>query len=390
MNEHDDLNEEERSIPFKLIFSLAALVIIVAGMKAGASLLVPVLLALFITVVCTSPVHLLQKLGIGGRLSILITLGLIILFFTLVGLLLVNSFSTFNQQLPQISERLNDLYLDLLIFIAGLGVAIEPDQLTQWWDPSRGAELFQDVLSGVGTFIVQSMVVSFLAIFMLFETLNFRRTVWKALDDPAPSLRRFQEFSLTLRRYLAVKAAISLITGVLVWISCLLLGVGFPLVWATLAFALNFIPNIGSVLAAIPAVLFLLISPDGGFVEALILAGAYLLINVVLGNIVEPQLMGRALGLSTFVAFLSLVVWGWIFGVVGLLLSVLLTMTLKIALDSHPSTQWIARMLGPVEPAQEKNRRKTLMKKFYERMRLAEHWKRFYPGGRRPGDGPGR
>ena len=114
-----------------------------------------------------------------------------------------------------------------------------------------------------------------------------------------------------------------------------------------MAFALNFIPNIGSALAAIPPVLLLLVSQDGGVLQALLLASAYLVINFILGNLIEPRVMGQALGLSTFVAFLSLVVWGWIFGAAGMLLSVVLTMTLKIALDSHPQTRWIAHLLGP-------------------------------------------
>jgi predicted PurR-regulated permease PerM len=114
-----------------------------------------------------------------------------------------------------------------------------------------------------------------------------------------------------------------------------------------LAFALNFIPNIGSAIAAVPPVLLLLVSQNGGVGDAFLLALAYLGVNFVLGNLLEPRLMGRALGLSTLVAFLSLVVWGWIFGVAGLLLSVLLTMTLKIALDSHPQTRWMAHLLGP-------------------------------------------
>ncbi len=133
----------------------------------------------------------------------------------------------------------------------------------------------------------------------------------------------------------------------LVWFSCLMVGVDFPLLWGVLAFGLNFIPNIGSALAAIPPVLLLLVAQDGGVLQALLLASAYLVINFVLGNLIEPRVMGQALGLSTFVAFLSLVVWGWIFGAAGMLLSVVLTMTLKIALDSHPQTRWIAHFLGP-------------------------------------------
>ena len=145
---------------------------------------------------------------------------------------------------------------------------------------------------------------------------------------------------------------VSLVTGALVWVACLLVGVDFPLLWAVLAFALNYIPNIGSAIAAVPPVMLLLVSPQGGLIDALLLASAYLGINFLIGNIVEPRMMGKALGLSSFVAFLSLVVWGWVFGTVGMLLSVVLTMTLKIALDSHPQTRWISHLLGPGdEPA---------------------------------------
>ena len=85
--------------------------------------------------------------------------------------------------------------------------------------------------------------------------------------------------------------------------------------------------------------------------------GTYLTINFILGNIVEPRVMGRTMGLSTLVAFLSLVVWGWVLGPVGMLLSVPLTMTLKIALDSHPETRWIAKMLSPSERRRRRQRK---------------------------------
>ncbi|BBI52004.1 hypothetical protein HORIV_44250 [Vreelandella olivaria] len=204
-----------------------------------------------------------------------------------------------------------------------------------------------ELLSQLGNLFMQGIIVGLLVIFMLFETLNVRDKVSRALENPAPSLKRFSEFSLTLKRYLAVKTMISLATGVLVWLSCVVVGVDFPLLWGVLAFALNFIPNIGSAIAAIPPVLLLLVSQDGGAFQALLLASAYLVINFVLGNLIEPRVMGQALGLSTFVAFFIASGMGWIFGAAGMLLSVVLTMTLKIALDSHPQTRWIARLLGP-------------------------------------------
>ena len=340
-------------LPLNLMLGLAALVVIVAGMKAGASLLVPMLLAIFIAVVCTAPIQWLNRLGLGLRAAVWLTLVVIGVLFSLVGLLLVNSFGTFTEALPGIEEKLQDYYIGLLDGLASLGLAIDPDRLAGLLDVEELGGWIPTLLGEIGNLLVQSTIVGLLVLFMLFEILHFRDKLSRALANPAPSLQRFGEFSQTLKRYLAVKTLISLVTGALVWVACLLVGVDFPFLWAVLAFALNFIPNIGSAIAAVPPVLLLLVSPEGGLVDALLLSSAYLGINFLLGNIVEPRVMGRALGLSTLVAFLSLVVWGWIFGTVGMLLSVVLTMTLKIALDSHPQTRWIAHLLGPGEEAPE-------------------------------------
>ncbi|MGM0521059.1 MAG: AI-2E family transporter [Pseudomonadota bacterium] len=343
-NEHLD---NYRSMPLNATLSLAALVVIVAGMKAGSSLLVPLLLAFFIAVVCTSPVQWLHRCGLPMRVSVFLTLLVLLGLVSLLGLLVVNSFSTFVNSLPDIETRLYEAYWSVLNRLSDMGLAIDPEQLNSLFDTQSGTTWVPAILSEIGNLFMQSIVVSLLVVFMMFETLNFRDKVSLALENPAPSLKRFAEFSRTFKRYLAVKTIISLATAVLVWLSCLLIGVEFPLLWAVLAFALNFIPNIGSAIAAVPPVLLLLVSQDGGVWQAFLLSLAYLGINFVLGNLVEPRLMGRALGLSTLVAFVSLVVWGWIFGAAGMLLSVLLTMTLKIALDSHPQTRWMAHLLGP-------------------------------------------
>ncbi|MCE8036023.1 MAG: AI-2E family transporter [Halomonas sp.] len=334
-------------LPLTLTLALAALVVIVAGIRAGADLIIPILLGLFIAVICTSPVNWLHRLGLGLRLAVVVTLLVIGGFLSLVGLLVVNAFGTFIEALPGIEGRLYEHYLNLLDSLAAMGLAINPDTLAGLVEPEDEGGWLTALLGGLGNLLMQSVVVALLVIFMLFETLNFRRKVAHALDHPEASLQRFQEFSQTLKRYLAVKTFVSLLTGLMAWLACLVAGVDFPLLWGVLAFALNYIPNIGSAIAALPPVLLLLVSQDGGLFQAFGLAMAYLAINFVLGNLVEPRLMGRALGLSAFVAFLSLVVWGWMLGVVGMLLSVVLTMTLKIALDSHPQTRWIAYLLGP-------------------------------------------
>ncbi|WP_110717974.1 AI-2E family transporter [Salinicola acroporae] len=338
-----------RNVPFNLMLTLASLTIIIAGIRAAESLIIPILLSLFVAVICTSPVHWLYRRGVNSYAAVLITLlilgGLLALFGTLLG----NSFTMFMDSWPEMQKQLEGHYLNLLEWLANQGLSVSPQQLSNMVDDSGDQSWISGFISGLGLVLSQSLVILLMVNFMLFETLDFRQKVARALTNPGPSLERFTEFSYNLKRYMAVKTAISLITGLLVTISAWLVGVEFALLWGALAFILNYIPNIGSVLAAIPPVLLTLAMPDGGVVKAMTLAGAYLTINFVLGNIIEPRVMGRTMGLSTLVAFLSLVVWGWILGPVGMLLSVPLTMTLKIALDSHPETRWIAKMLSPSE-----------------------------------------
>ncbi|MDN6322427.1 MAG: AI-2E family transporter, partial [Halomonas sp.] len=290
-------DDDYRSVPLNATLALAALVVIVAGMKAGADLLVPLLLAIFIAVVCTSPVQWLHRCGLSMRLSALLTLMVLLAFIARIGRLVVNSFRTFLTVLPDIESRLYEQYWNLLNALSSRGLAINPDQINSLFEGEDEGSWMPELLSQLGNFFMQGIIVGLLVIFMLFETLNVRDKVSRALENPAPSLKRFSEFSLTLKRYLAVKTVISLATGVLVWLSCLIIGVEFPLLWGVLAFALNFIPNIGSALAAIPPVLLLLIAQDGGAFQAMLLASAYLLINFVLGNLIEPRVMGQALGL---------------------------------------------------------------------------------------------
>jgi predicted PurR-regulated permease PerM len=169
-----------------------------------------------------------------------------------------------------------------------------------------------------------------------------------ALKNPDKSLQQAHSIKDTVNQYLALKTLFSLATGILVWVWLRFHGVDYPLLWGILAFLLNFVPNIGSILAAIPAVLLAIVQFGGGRASAV--AAGYLVINFVIGSVVEPRFMGRGLGLSTLVVFVSLVFWGWVLGPVGMLLSVPLTMVLKIALEGNDDTRWLAVMLGP-EPA---------------------------------------
>jgi predicted PurR-regulated permease PerM len=147
-----------------------------------------------------------------------------------------------------------------------------------------------------------------------------------------------------IKRYMVIKTLISLTTGVLIWILLSILGVDFPVLWGFLAFLMHYVPNIGFIIAAVPAVLLTLIQLGAG--TAALAATGYLAIDLLLGNVFETKLMGRRLGLSTLVVFLSLVFWGSLLGLIGMVLSVPFTMALKFACENNESTRWIAVLLG--------------------------------------------
>ena len=164
------------------------------------------------------------------------------------------------------------------------------------------------------------------------------------LKNPERSLSTIEKFSQDAKRYLVIKTLISTVTGLVVWLWLLILGVDYPVLWGTLAFLLNYVPNIGSIIAALPAVLLALVQLGVG--TALLTILGFVVVNVVLGNLIEPKLMGRRLSLSALVVFLSLVFWGWVLGPIGMILSVPMTSLAKIALESYEGTRGLAIMLG--------------------------------------------
>jgi predicted PurR-regulated permease PerM len=133
-------------------------------------------------------------------------------------------------------------------------------------------------------------------------------------------------------------------TGVLAGVWLAILGVDFPVLWGFLAFLLNYVPSLGVVIAAVPAVLLALV--QYGLGRAFLVAVGYLAVNIIIGTILEPRIVGRGVGLSTLVVFLSLILWGSIFGLVGMVLCVPITMSLKFALEANEQTRWFAVLLG--------------------------------------------
>lgn len=332
----------------KLLISGACLVILIAGMQAAAALLVPFLLSAFIACICLPPMQWMMDRKVPASAAVFI----VILGLVLLGLLITvfagASVSDFSQNLPTYQARLEEQMAQFILWLLGHGITVPDSTVHDLFNLSAAMGMAGAFLSGIGNVLANTFFIVLTVIFIMFEAVAIPHK-WALLGEHAPSTDAVKRFMDSVNQYLVIKTAVSFATGTAVTIWLTILGVDYPILWGIIAMLFNFVPNIGSIIAAVPALLLALVQlgPDAVLYTGM----GYVVINLVMGNVIEPRFMGRGVGLSTLVVFLSLVFWGWVLGLVGMLLSVPLTMIVKIALEANHETRWIAVILGPdIEP----------------------------------------
>jgi len=326
------------------LVSAAAFVVVVAGMKAAASLINPFLLALFIATICAPPLAWMHRRRVPDTLAVVLIVLAILAAMLFLSLFVGNSLNTFTQNLPGYQDRLTGKLSEGVAFLNRFGVELSGDTVSEYFNPGSAFRIARNLLSGFSGVLANGFMILLTVTFILLEASGFPAKLKAAFDQPETTMARFQSITDSVNRYLGIKTIFSLITAAAVFALLTVTKVDHAGLWALTAFLLNFVPNIGSILAAIPAVILALVQLGLG--AAMLVGGGYLVINILIGSILEPRFMGQGLGLSTLVVFLSLVFWGWILGPVGMLLSVPLTMILKIVLESNAETHWIATMMG--------------------------------------------
>ncbi len=338
-----------QSRPVQFLLILAAFVVVVAGMRAAASLLVPFMLAAFLAIVFAPALNWLIDRRIPKWLALIIVIVAILILGAIVGTVVGTSVTDFMENLPVYQERLEKMSGSLLVWLEGKGINLTDQMVAENFNLGSVMNMVGKLLSGLGNMLANAFMIILTVIFLLLEASFFPDKLRAAFGDPETGFPRMKEWLESVKRYMFIKTWVSALTGISIGVLLWIIGVDYPVLWGLLAFILNFIPNIGSIIAAVPAVLLAVVQL--GLFEALLTAIGYVVVNTVYGNIVEPKFMGKGLGLSTLVVFVSLVFWGWILGPVGMLLSVPLTVTVKIALHANKETEWIAIILGPdIEP----------------------------------------
>ena len=333
----------EWSAATRFLLAFAAFVIVVAGMKVAVPMLVPFLLSVFITIVAAPALFWLRRRRVPTAAAMLIVGGAIVVAGLLVAVIVGQSITDFTRELPEYQTRLQEKTGGLFDWLETQGIDLSEDVVQKSINPGAVMQLVAKMLNGLGGMLTNRFLILLTVIFMLLEASGFRAKLGVALNRPS-SIEELQSIADNINRYMALKTLVSVATGITIGVWLAIIGIDYPILWGLLAFLLNYVPNIGSIIAAIPAVLLAFIQYGTG--HALAAAGGFLVVNIVVGSVVEPRVMGRGLGLSTLVVFLSLVFWGWVLGPVGMLLSVPLTMTLKIALEGNEDTRWIGILLG--------------------------------------------
>jgi len=334
----------------RFLFMGACFVIVVAGLRLSASLLLPFALALFLAVMSMPFMFWLQLRRVPAPLAVFLTMLVIGALFGGIILLGTQSVAELQTQLPGYQERLRALYSSWVDGLsARFGVPLDQYLTLSLIDPGAAIGLFGQTAARVAGFLGNTFVVLLIMAFILAEATVFPFKFRAVLGPQAGDGRRLTKVIREVQDYLGIKTAVSLATGVLIGLLAWLLELDFPILLGLVGFVLNYIPTVGSILAAVPA-LVLSVLQFGTVGHFLAVSIAYGMINTVLGNIIEPNLMGRRLGLSTLVVILSLLFWAWLWGPVGALLAVPLTMVVKIMLENTEDLRWIAVLLDKSPP----------------------------------------
>ena len=341
----------------RILLTAACVVIVVGGLKLAQGFFLPVLLAAFIATASFPITSWLRSHRVPRFFAVLLTV--LVDFAFLTGLVLIvvalsSDLETKWQEkyYPATLQKIEQVNTSAIEALRGWGVEDAEakvelaggDRIQEFIAGNLNVDKILDFGTDVAwqfaSFFGASLLVAIMTIFMISEARMFGRRADAIMDSGGPDLERIFAATGDIQRYLGIKVVVSLATGVLAGFLCWAAGLDFFVLWGILAFLLNFIPVLGSIIAGVPPVVLAFLVSGGA--SALAVGIGYVSINIFLGNFLEPMLMGRRFGLSTLVVIVSVLFWGWLWGPAGMLLAVPLTMVVKVMLDNTQELRWMS------------------------------------------------
>ncbi|GGD45255.1 membrane protein [Malaciobacter pacificus] len=338
----------------RYFFFLATSIVIIAGLKIASEILVILFLAIFIASILSSLLTFLKNKNIPIFFAYIVSLSILILLSLLLAYVINISLKDFIENLPSYETRINELIVDSIIYIEQTGYKVNKDEILQALNFSSFVGFTTNIIGSIGTFLSKFVLVIIGVAFILAEAKSIQTKLKIIFQNNAQKLQHVNLFSKNIQKYFLVKTFTSFLTGFIITLILMYFNVDYPILWGVIAALFNFVPVVGSIIASVPAIVLALMNLDIN--STIYITVLYVIINISISNILEPKLMGKELGLSPLVIFFSLILWGWILGIVGMFLAVPITMTLKIAFDSNSETKWIGIMMSNLAKKQEKKR----------------------------------
>ena len=340
--------EKSSSSLRSVVVAVAAVVIVLAGVRAASDIVVPLVISIFVATLTGPLVFWMHSHRVPKIVAILIVLTAIVGFVSLLVNVGIHALQDINENYGAYEGRLEEQLESVTGWLQGIlgrmGLELKFTEILGEFNLRSAAAFAGTTLLQFGNMLTKSLLVVLTVLFLLLEAFRLPAKLDAALDQTERTWSGFRLFAVSVQKYIAIKTLTSLATGFAACTWVWILDVDYAVFWGVVAFLLNYVPNIGSIIAATPAVLMAFLQHGGG--TALVMVLGYLVINVVIGSVVEPQFMGDGVGLSPVVVLVSLVFWGWMFGGVGMLLSTPLTISVKIGLESFRETEWIAILIG--------------------------------------------
>lgn len=336
------------SINRSVLSTSAFLIVVLAGVSSAKDILVPFLLAMFIAIICSPLVNVLEEIKLPRSLAVLLSIVIILIAGSAIGQMIGSSITIFTANLPSYKAQLTT-HLSAMPDFISIPILNQPvSDLIANLEPGQAMNIGVNLLSNVSDILSNTFLILLAAVFLLMETESFASKIRYFSSTGEKYHENIESFISSVKNYMLIKTWISILTGSLISFSLWLIGVEHYMLWGFLAFLLNYVPSVGSLIAAVPAVCLTFIQLGSG--TALLVIGLYIAINVIIGNIVEPRFMGNGLDLSTTVIFVSLVFWGWLLGPISMLLCIPLTMVVKIACENSERWGWLSILLSESAP----------------------------------------
>lgn len=338
--------------PYRVVTALlasAAVVVIVAGLQAARGILAPVFLAMVLTIVIhPARTWLARRLppGVATTLSI-VTVVVGVLGLGLCMLLAVARFATL---LSTYSSVAKDRVDDLTGRLAKVGIGADQVRaVTDSFDLSNLLPLVSDALNGMFGLLSTVVFILAMCLFMAIDATALPRQLISIGDRRPDLVQALSSFAIGTRRYLLVSTVFGLVVALLDTLALYLLGVPAPLVWGLLAFLTNYIPNIGFLIGLVPPAVLALLDADASLMVAVIVV--YAVLNVVIQSVIQPKVVGDAVGLSATLTFLSLIFWSWIMGPIGAVMAVPFTLFVRaLVVESDPTRRWLMPLIAGSAP----------------------------------------